>query len=157
MRIPVDGYYSAQKVYGNSVLVPDIKANAQFLQEFIYNMKFVGNKDLPSYMQNNFHLDDSLASERPKPNIPDYSTPDPIKEGEEEITTPTTTPENEIPDDGSGVEIPPEEGSESEEKPGDNPSDNPDGGENDGPEGNPDDGQGPGEDEPGEGTEPATP
>jgi hypothetical protein len=65
--------------------VPDIKANAQFLKEFIYSNKTVGNKDLPIYMQNDFHMDDSKANSKPRPNIPDYSTP-------KELPTPSPTP-----------------------------------------------------------------
>jgi cell envelope-related function transcriptional attenuator common domain len=92
MRVPVDGYFQPQDVNGASVLVPDIAANAQFVREFIYNVKTVGNKDMPSYMKNNFHADDSAASAKPKPNIPDYSTPSiPLKPEEEQQPTPTPT------------------------------------------------------------------
>lgn len=71
MRIPVDGYYEGQYVGEAAVLVPDIKANAQFLKEFIYNIKATANKDVPAYMQNNFHMDDELAQDgKPIPNIP---------------------------------------------------------------------------------------
>lgn len=54
-RIPVDGYYENQIINGASVLVPDLSANAQFLEDFINN------------------LNKSTAS-KPKPNIPNYAT-----------------------------------------------------------------------------------
>jgi len=107
MRIPVDGYYQGQSVYGNAVLVPDIKANAMLLKEFIYNVKLSGDKDMPAYMLNNFHKDDTTSViKMPKANIPDYSTPNiPTKPEEEQSnhspnpvvippgTTPTTNPD----------------------------------------------------------------
>lgn len=106
MRLPVDGYFQGQSVHGSAVLVPDIKANAMFLKEFIYNVKVSGNKDMPAYMLNSFHVEDSTSvSSLPKPNIPDYSTPNiPTKPEEEQSnhtkypvvippgTTPTTNP-----------------------------------------------------------------
>ena len=77
IRIPVDGYCEDQYVNGASVLVPDIGANALFLKRFIYDMKAPTNKDVPTYMQNNFHVDDNSSTWlKPKPNIPNYSTPD---------------------------------------------------------------------------------
>lgn len=100
MRIPVDGYFAGQNVNGASVLVPDIKANAQFLKEFIYGVNLYANKDVPAYMENNFHMDDSVASAKPKPNIPDYSTPEISLKPEEQENekTPTIAP---------GVTVPP--------------------------------------------------
>lgn len=89
MRIPVDGYYEDQNVYGAAVLVPDINANAMFVKEFIYNIKFASNKDMPAYMQNNFHMDDGEnVVSKPKPNIPNYNTPQipPKSEDEEEAS-----------------------------------------------------------------------
>ncbi|HBM81841.1 MAG TPA: hypothetical protein DD426_13585 [Clostridiaceae bacterium] len=79
LRVPVDGYFNSQRVnIGGDmadVLVPDVKANGQFIKEFIYNVKIADSKDVPMYMQNNFHEDDSIAQEysKPKPNIPNYS------------------------------------------------------------------------------------
>lgn len=94
MRIPVQGYFEGQLVHGNAVLVPDIKANAMFLKEFIYNVKVADNKDVPSYMQNNFHLDDgTVVSSKPKPNIPDYRTPEvPPKSEDEQEQMPIVQP-----------------------------------------------------------------
>lgn len=94
IRIPVDGYYKPEVVNGADVLVPDISANAQFIKEFIYNMKTTAYKDVPAYMQGNFHMDESTDPTKPKANIPDYSTPKTtVKTGDDETktTTPTTT------------------------------------------------------------------
>lgn len=86
MRIPVDGYFEPQYVSGLAVLVPDIKANAQLLKEFIYNMKVTADEDVPVYMQNNFHMDDvAVSNDKPKANIPDYNTHDvPVKSDDEQ-------------------------------------------------------------------------
>jgi hypothetical protein len=86
MRIPVEGYYEPQSVYGASVLVPDVNANEMFVKEFIYNIKVAGGKDLPVYMQNDFHMDDgNMVSSKPKPNIPNYNTPEvPTKSDDEQ-------------------------------------------------------------------------
>lgn len=93
LRIPVDGYFEPQSVNGASVLVPDISANAQFIKEFIYNMKATAYKDVPAYMQGDFHINESTSSAKPIPHIPDYSTPSvPLKP--EEGTTPTPPPSN---------------------------------------------------------------
>ena len=35
-RIPVDGTYSSESIYGMSVLVPDLKANSDYLKEYLY-------------------------------------------------------------------------------------------------------------------------
>ena len=35
-RIPVDGTYSGEIIYGMNVLVPDLKANSEYLQKVIY-------------------------------------------------------------------------------------------------------------------------
>ena len=92
MRIPVDGYYKPENVNGASVLVPDISANAQLVKQFIYNMKTTAYKDVPSYMQGDFHMDESTDPTKPRAKIPDYSTPSvPLKTGEGE-TAPTTSP-----------------------------------------------------------------
>ena len=94
MRIPVEGYYEGQEVHGAQVLVPDINANAHFIKEFIYDIKVAAYKDVPPYMQNNFHMDDGVTSSKPKPNIPDYSTPNiPSKSDDEQsIPIPDVTP-----------------------------------------------------------------
>jgi len=99
MRVPVDGYFQGQSVHDASVLVPDIKANAMFVKEFIYNMKSRGDKDMPAYMQNNFHANDNLVASRPIPNIPVYSTPPTVTEKPEEGT-------KDIPPGGKAGEIP---------------------------------------------------
>lgn len=92
LRVPVDGYYKPENVNGASVLVPDISANAQFIKEFIYNMKTTAYKDVPAYMQGDFHMDDATNSAKPKANIPDYSTPSVPLKPEEGETTPTPSP-----------------------------------------------------------------
>lgn len=93
MRIPVDGYYDDQNVYGAAVLVPDVKVNALYLKEFIYNIKFSGDKDLPVYMYNNFHMEDNDGvGSKPKSNIPDYNTPGYNLKPESEQSDPISVP-----------------------------------------------------------------
>ena len=139
MRIPVEGYYGGQNVNGAAVLVPDIKANAQFVKEFIYNIKIAQVKDVPSYMQNNFHMDDTVKeSSKPKPDIPDYSTPGvPLGSEEEEIKPNETDIEKDGKDNDGVDEIKP--GDESEIGPGENEADNEESpGENSGGQDQPD-------------------
>lgn len=123
MRIPVDGYFNSQNVNGASVLVPDINANAQFLKEFIYNIEISAVKDVPSYMQNNFHMDDSSKdTSKPKPNIPDYSTPSvPLGEGEEQVTPELPSSDNPGTEIEEGTDTTPGKGDQTkpDEKPGD--------------------------------------
>lgn len=103
MRVPEEGYYQGQHVNGNAVLVPDIKANALFVKEFIYNVKLIGNKDMPSYMQNNFHMEDNVVASKPKPNIPNYSTPKITLKPEETDTIPTPGEPGTTPEDPAGT------------------------------------------------------
>lgn len=104
MRVPVDGYYAPESVYGASVLVPDIKANAMFVKEFIYNIKVASGEDMPAYMQNDFHLDDSATLDsKPKPNIPDYNTPNVPEKSEDEQQGSVTQPGTEQ-SEGTGIQ-----------------------------------------------------
>ncbi|KPU44071.1 regulatory protein MsrR [Oxobacter pfennigii] len=93
MRVPIDGYFNDQNVNGAAVLVPDIKSTAQLLKEFIYDVTLTGNKDVPSYMQNNFHMDDTVVvASKPKANIPDYRTPEISMKSEDELEATLPTP-----------------------------------------------------------------
>ena len=43
-RIPVDGTFSSQNISGMAVLVPDLAANSQYLQEYIYGESAVSDQ-----------------------------------------------------------------------------------------------------------------
>lgn len=66
LRIPGDGMFEGMKIYGMSVLVPDLEKNMDYLNKFIFSTGGSLTSNIPAYMANNFHSDDKAVDKRGK-------------------------------------------------------------------------------------------
>lgn len=66
LRIPGDGMFEGRKIYGMSVLVPDLEKNMDYLNKFIFSTGGSLASNIPAYMANNFHSEDKAVDKRGK-------------------------------------------------------------------------------------------
>lgn len=64
LRIPADGMFEDMRIQGASVLVPNVEKNIILLEKFMYSSGGVVSTNLPVYMENNFHANDTSIDKR---------------------------------------------------------------------------------------------
>lgn len=116
-RVPADTMFQGMKINGSDVLVPDMEKNVAYLDNFLSANGSIGVSNMPSYMANNFHMNDDPIDKRgikrktvqiiipknstnskaldpvpEKPNINDVIVP-PVSDGTTVDPNPSVTPD----------------------------------------------------------------